>query len=112
MTKETEQARQKLLPAFKAAKKANIKCHFRGEHLVFGQNPTLRQCLIDTGDKQLLEANPNDRIWGIGMSMRNKLSTSPEYWHGKNLMGQILTQVREALRSTPMQPLQSNNEPK
>ena len=34
MTKETEQARQKLLPAFKAAKKANIKCHFRGEHLV------------------------------------------------------------------------------
>jgi ribA/ribD-fused uncharacterized protein len=65
----------------------------------FSQNPELRQFLLGTGDRVLVEASPRDRIWGIGMSASNELATSPEHWRGLNLLGFALMEARQQLRS-------------
>ncbi len=39
--------------------------------LKFGQNPELRDMLLRTGDKQLIEAAPRDPLWGIGLSIQD-----------------------------------------
>jgi len=61
----------------------------------FGQNPGLRDFLLGTRDRVLVEASPRDRVWGIGMGASNEMATSPEHWRGLNLLGFALMQARE-----------------
>jgi ribA/ribD-fused uncharacterized protein len=65
----------------------------------FGQNPELRDYLLTTGDRVLVEASPRDRVWGIGMSASNDLATSPGHWRGENLLGFALMQARLQLQA-------------
>jgi len=65
----------------------------------FRQNAELREKLLATDDKILVEASPRDRIWGIGISAANKDATHPERWKGQNLLGKCLMEVRALLRS-------------
>lgn len=37
-----------------------------GNYLKFSQNPELREILLSTGSKMIVEASPSDKIWGIG----------------------------------------------
>ncbi|MCA9677673.1 MAG: DUF1768 domain-containing protein, partial [Myxococcales bacterium] len=37
------------------------------------------------------------RIWGIGMTSSNPHATDRSRWRGQNLLGQILTRLREDL---------------
>lgn len=73
---------------------------YEGNILKFRQNPDLLQKLMDTGDKELVEASPTDRIWGIGMGEKKARETATHRtgW-GLNLLGNVLVQVREALRN-------------
>lgn len=64
----------------------------------FGQNAELLEKLLATGDTLLVEASPSDKIWGIGLSQDNPLAQSKSTWKGLNLLGQILTDVREELK--------------
>jgi len=41
---------------------------------------------------------PYDTIWGIGMGLDNPLINDPTKWRGLNLLGQVLTFVRDTLR--------------
>lgn len=54
----------------------------------FQTHADLLQLLLDTGEEELVEAAPNDYYWGSGQD-----------GSGKNRLGVILMQVREALRS-------------
>ena len=63
----------------------------------FDQNSGLRRTLFQTAGLQLVEASPVDTIWGIGLSAAQAQKQSPETWPGQNLLGQILTGVREEL---------------
>jgi len=65
----------------------------------FGQNPELRDYLLATGDRVLVEASPLDRVWGIGMSASDDLATSPGHWRGENLLGFALMEARQQLRA-------------
>lgn len=65
----------------------------------FAQNPELRERLLLTGDTILAECAVKDKIWGIGLSMRDPLRFSPERWKGQNLLGKALMQVRLKLKS-------------
>ena len=65
----------------------------------FSQNENLRRKLFQTGNKALVEASPHDTIWGIGLDEENARKTPPEQWPGQNLLGEILTEVREELRA-------------
>jgi hypothetical protein len=62
----------------------------------FEQNPELRNFLIATAPKQLLEANPRDLIWGIGLGLKDPDIENKDKW-GKNLCGHILMEVRRKL---------------
>ena len=62
----------------------------------FNQNPLLARKLLRTGSSPLLEANPYDRYWGIGISY-NDLKEG-KTWKGENWLGIILMNTRKILR--------------
>jgi ribA/ribD-fused uncharacterized protein len=63
----------------------------------FGQHDALREFLLGTGDRVLVEASPYDRVWGIGMGPANPDVAHPLKWRGLNLLGFALMDVRERL---------------
>ncbi len=63
----------------------------------FGQSPELRDYLLSTGEKVLVEASPQDRIWGIGLAAADPRAQRPEEWPGLNLLGFALMEVRQRL---------------
>jgi ribA/ribD-fused uncharacterized protein len=64
----------------------------------FGQDPGLRDFLLATGDRVLVEASPRDRVWGIGLGAANERAEDPRQWRGLNLLGFALMRARETLR--------------
>lgn len=46
----------------------------------------------------MVEANPNDRIWGIGLAASDPRAHFEETWLGQNLLGKVLDEVREKLK--------------
>ncbi|KAF2033602.1 DUF1768-domain-containing protein, partial [Setomelanomma holmii] len=56
----------------------------------------LRKMLLATGDRELVEASPLDRIWGVGFGEKN--AGQSRQWWGQNLLGKALTNVRARLR--------------
>ncbi|GAA1258765.1 NADAR family protein [Sphaerisporangium rubeum] len=71
----------------------------RGNLAKFGQHPELREFLLATGDRVLVEASPVDRVWGIGLAADDERAEDPESWQGANLLGFALMEVRQALRT-------------
>jgi ribA/ribD-fused uncharacterized protein len=68
---------------------------FTGNYLKFNQNPELKEKLLETNGKQLAEASPYDKIWGIGISEKD--ARGGKEWKGQNLLGKALMEVREIL---------------
>ena len=66
----------------------------------YKQNPELQEKLLATGDKIIAEAADYDPIWGIGLSCDNPDLLDESKWTGQNLLGQVLMQVRTALRDS------------
>jgi len=64
----------------------------------FGQHPELRDYLLGTGDRVLVEASPTDRVWGIGLAADDERAADPATWRGLNLLGFALMAARDALR--------------
>jgi ribA/ribD-fused uncharacterized protein len=69
-----------------------------GSKAKFEQNDSLREYLLSTGDRVLVEAAPRDRIWGIGMGKANPAAQNPKSWRGQNLLGFALMRARAAIR--------------
>ncbi|KAI1787103.1 hypothetical protein LXA43DRAFT_738044 [Ganoderma leucocontextum] len=69
----------------------------------FRQNPQLRRELFGTGERELVEASPLDRIWGIGLGEKKARETcgsdaqGGKGW-GLNLLGKALVEARAILR--------------
>jgi ribA/ribD-fused uncharacterized protein len=63
----------------------------------FGQHDDLADVLRRTGRRVLVEASPFDRVWGIGMGRTHEDVGHPTRWHGRNLLGFALMDVRETL---------------
>ena len=68
-----------------------------GNRAKFTQNEELLEQLLATKGTTLVEASPYDRIWGIGLAASNPLAQDPKTWRGQNLLGKILTQLRDEL---------------
>ncbi|RJO76771.1 NADAR family protein [Nocardia panacis] len=64
----------------------------------FGQDEALREYLLGTEDRILVEASPLDRVWGIGLSADDPRAADPKAWRGENLLGFALMAVRQLLR--------------
>ena len=69
----------------------------------FSQNQYLKDLLLDTGDKILVEASPIDKIWGIGLDGNEAKITPDTEWKGQNLLGKALTEVRNRLKIEKME---------
>ncbi|XP_065927631.1 uncharacterized protein [Magallana gigas] len=63
----------------------------------FSQNKGLKEKLCNTIPKLLVEANPYDTKWAIGLSKDDTKALDPLKWKGNNLLGKILTRVRDEL---------------
>ncbi len=69
----------------------------RGNEAKFRQNEDLKELLLETGDRILVEASPYDQIWGVGMSEDDTRIFDPRQWRGLNLIGFALMVVRNSL---------------
>jgi ribA/ribD-fused uncharacterized protein len=65
----------------------------------FASDPELREFLLNTGERVLVEASPVDRVWGIGLAADDPAAEDPERWRGPNLLGFALMEARERLRT-------------
>ncbi|MFD2907425.1 NADAR family protein [Flavobacterium ardleyense] len=64
----------------------------------FGQHKELKDFLVNTKNKVLVEASPVDRIWGIGLASDSDKAENPKRWNGLNLLGFVLMEVRDILK--------------
>lgn len=64
----------------------------------FQQNPELKAKLKATGTDLLAECAVRDKIWGIGLSMKDERRFDTRQWNGLNLLGQCLMEVRSRLQ--------------
>jgi ribA/ribD-fused uncharacterized protein len=75
----------------------------QGNYYKFSQNQQLKKLLMDTGDRELIEAAPNDKTWGIGF----EASDAKKHFHrrdwGRNLLGIALMTVRARLRNEDLE---------
>ena len=64
-----------------------------------GQHPELRDFLLGTGSRVLVEASSRERVWGIGLAAADDRGTSTAYWQDLNPPGFALMEVRHRLRA-------------
>lgn len=76
-----------------------LKIVTEGNYLKFTASEhadVLKKELMETGDRELVEASPFDRIWGIGF--READAEKNRHKWGENLLGRAVMDVRERLR--------------
>ena len=66
-------------------------CKFSDE-----RNGVLKKILLGTGSKDIVEASPDDKIWGIGFDAEEAQGREAEW--GNNGLGKALMRVRHRLR--------------
>lgn len=71
---------------------------YAGNYKKFTQDERLKNILMSTGTKTLVEASPYDTIWGIGLNEKDAKKTPQSMWKGSNWLGEVLTQLRDDLR--------------
>ncbi len=69
----------------------------QGNLYKFSQDKLLKEYLLSTKQRIIVEASPRDRIWGIGMGQHNEKAENPNLWRGQNLLGFALMEVRDEL---------------
>lgn len=78
--------------------KVSRKIVYQANYVKFTSNETLKKILLDTGDREIVEASPYDKIWGIGMGVDHADILDKTKWKGLNWLGEVLMQVREDIR--------------
>ena len=63
----------------------------------YSQKPLLKDLLLSTGDKIIVEVSPYDKIWGIGLHWEDDDVLDESKWKGQNLLGKALMEVRKQL---------------
>ena len=71
----------------KIAKKIIISKFLSSEELI--------KLLLSTRNTLIVEAAPNDCIWGIGLHIKNTNINDPTKWRGSNVLGWSLMEARE-----------------
>lgn len=67
---------------------------YQGLFEKFRQNEKLKDMLLKTKNHILAECAVKDRIWGIGLSMKDEKRFDMDKWNGQNLLGFALMEVR------------------
>ncbi len=70
---------------------------FKGNLAKFSQNLELKEKLLSTGNKLIVECSPYDSIWGNGLNITESLVIPQNLWKGTNRLGKAIMKVRESL---------------
>ena len=62
------------------------------------KEPLMRNILLRTGDRVIVEASPYDRVWGVGLGMEDARILDEKNWRGQNLLGKALMDIRAELK--------------
>ncbi len=84
--------------------KSKLKVVIEGNLHKFSQNTELKEFLLSTENKILVEASPYDNIWGVGMNQNDSDIQNPNLWKGENLLGFALMHVRSLLKDSEDKP--------
>lgn len=68
---------------------------YDGNKAKFEQNSEYLKLLLDTKGKTIVEASPNDKVQGIGLTSDNQDAMNPLKWKGTNWLGIVLTELRQ-----------------
>lgn len=71
----------------------------RGSLEKFTQQKDLKEFLLNTKERVLVEASPVDRIWGMGLTADSEKAENPKQWNGLNLLGFALMEARDIIRN-------------
>lgn len=63
----------------------------------FTQHADLKEKLLASGNKHIVEASPYDVVWGIGMGEDHPDRFDESKWRGDNLLGKCIMDVRAEL---------------
>lgn len=66
----------------------------------FQQNTELKEKLLATQEHLLAECAVQDKIWGIGLSIKDERRLHLDKWQGQNLLGFSLMRIRSALKQS------------
>lgn len=70
---------------------------YNGIYAKFSQ-PDMKEIILSTGNKCIVEASPFDKIWGIGLGIDDtKHIDNVLNWQGSNWLGQVTMRVRDDL---------------
>lgn len=75
-------------------KEKSVSIVYKGNFAKFSQNEFMKEELLNTGDREIVEASPYDVVWGIGLSDKDDLCLDKKNWRGTNLLGVVLTNLR------------------
>jgi len=78
--------------------KENMTIMLDGLRAKFTQNENIIRELMDTGDAIIAECAPNDRIWGIGLSLKDPYWDLSK-WRGENRLGRLLMALRDEFQN-------------
>lgn len=67
----------------------------KGSFEKYSQNEHLKEFLLNTEGTRLVECNPFDKIWACGLKKDDPRVLNPIQWQGLDLLGEILTRLRE-----------------
>ncbi|KAH8086865.1 hypothetical protein HD553DRAFT_308666, partial [Filobasidium floriforme] len=70
----------------------------KGNYLKFtkSKDENMKRKLLETNDRELVEASPVDRIWGVGYSEKDAESNRKDW--GQNLLGRAITRARITIK--------------
>lgn len=71
---------------------------YRGNLAKFTSSAAFTNVLLNTGERVIVEASPQDAIWGIGLAKEDPRALDPAQWLGTNWLGVAVMQVRDELR--------------
>ena len=71
----------------------------RANFLKFTQNQEFLGILKKYKNHIIVEASPEDAIWGIGLHFSDDRVLDEKYWRGQNLLGKCIMDVRENILS-------------
>jgi ribA/ribD-fused uncharacterized protein len=66
----------------------------------FSQNEHLKVALLATAGKTIVLTDASERMWGAGCSVDDSRLQDRDLWPGKNLLGELLTNLRIELSGT------------
>lgn len=81
---------------------------YNGNYYRFMQNRDQYDLLLSTQGTTLVEASPEDTIWGIGLGKDDPRCLDRKLWRGTNWLGETLTKLRDDFIAGQANPIEIN----